>query len=152
MLNCGARALTDVATGFSFTASVAVGPDKLLYVVELTAGIGAQGPQPGRVTRLLPSGAKEVVADGLTLPYGLAFDKAGNMYVSTEVTSLGPPPPAPTGKVLRFEGVARAPAMPGLPNTGAGGGGGHPGAAFAVGLLALGAAGVAARGRRRPRV
>ncbi|MGN6756215.1 MAG: ScyD/ScyE family protein [Thermomicrobiales bacterium] len=70
----------DYATGFTFAVNLAVGPDGLVYVVELTAGVGSPaapgGPtalQPGRVSRILASGAKEVVAYGLAIPPGLAY-------------------------------------------------------------------------------
>lgn len=162
--------ISDVATGFNFTANVAVGPDKQLYVAELIGGIGPQGPTPGKVSRVLADGTKQIIADGLDTPYGLAFNAAGDLFVSTGVTSLGPPPSAPKGQILRFDGVAKAaapspspspsptatpaptatplppvpsptpPTMPGLPNTGAGGGQGQGPQLPLLPLLALGAA------------
>jgi hypothetical protein len=77
--------------------------------------------------RVRPNGAKETVLGDLNAPSGIAFDKAGNLYVAVDA-AFGAPD---QGQVLRCAGVA-APAAPGLPNTGAGGARRSP-----VGLLAL---------------
>jgi sugar lactone lactonase YvrE len=60
-------------------------------------------PKPGRVSRIWPNGTKQVVADNLNTPNGIAFDKAGNLFVATG--SIDPQ----NGQVMRFAGVAAAP-------------------------------------------
>jgi sugar lactone lactonase YvrE len=98
--------ISDAATGLTYTVGVAVGPDGLLYVSELTTGLDTSAnppmPKPGRVSRILPNGTKQVVADNLNAPNGLAFDKAGNLFVATG--SVDPQ----NGQVMRFAGVAAA--------------------------------------------
>jgi sugar lactone lactonase YvrE len=130
--------------GLTMVTSVAFGPDKTMYVTELSTNFTAQGgPKPGQVLRVLPDGSTQVVVDNLMLPNGITFDKAGNLYVVTNTVALGPG--APQGMVMRYDGVAAAaapapaptptPVMPGLPNTGAGGG--QPGGLSLLPLLAL---------------
>lgn len=63
-------------------------------------------PKPGRVSRVLPNGTKQVIADNLNTPNGLAFDKAGNLFVATG--SIDPK----NGQVMRFNSVATAQTAP----------------------------------------
>ena len=80
---------------------------------------------------MTPGGQVSVAVDGLLFPNGIAFNKAGDLFVATG-TAGGPPNVPPIGQVVRIDGVApAAPAppptgnggyLPGLPNTGAGGG------------------------------
>lgn len=115
-------ALSDAATGLTMAVAVAFGPDGMLYASQISTGIQFTSPDapptiaPGAVVRVLPNGTKEVVADNLNAPNGIAFDKAGNLYIVTN-SAFGPPD---QGQVLRCTGVV-APTMPGLPNTGGGG-------------------------------
>lgn len=116
--------LSDAATGLTLVIGVAVGPDNLLYVSQLSTNFGEEEdtpPEPGNVLRVRPDGTKQIVVDGLMLPSGIAFDRAGNLYVVANSVTFGPPGTPPQGQVLRCAGVA-APTMPGLPNTGGGGG------------------------------
>ncbi len=108
--------LSDAVTGLTMVASLAFGPDRLLYVSQLSTSIefsSLDEPpsiKPGNVLRVLPNGRTQVVADGLNLPHGIAFDQAGNLYVGVNSTGLpgAPPPAAPEGQVLRCDGVAAA--------------------------------------------
>jgi hypothetical protein len=118
-------AVSDAATGLTMAVSVAFGPDGRLYVSQIATGFQLTGPDapptisPGAVVRVLPDGTRQVVAGNLNAPSGIAFDKAGNLYVAVNA-AFGPPD---QGQVLRCAGIAAAPQppMPGLPNTGAGG-------------------------------
>ncbi|HEV2123031.1 MAG TPA: ScyD/ScyE family protein [Chloroflexota bacterium] len=144
-----AGVVSEVVTGLSNIIDVEVGPDRHLYVVELSAGIdlSAQPPvvQPGRVLRVLPNGSTQVVVDGLEFPGGMTFDRQGTLFITTNtVTPPGPPPApgtAPRGQVLRFDRIV-APAVA-LPRTGSAESGTTGGAPVAgllpagVGLLAL---------------
>ena len=115
----------DAVSGPTTITSVAFGPDQRVYISEFTTGSDTtkQPPVslPGRILRVLVDGTTQTVADGLAYPTGIAFDKAGALYVAISPTISGAPPPGPPqGQVLRFDGVAPA-TMPGLPSTGGGG-------------------------------
>lgn len=115
--------LSDAATGLTMAVSVAFGPDGMLYTSEISTGFRLTGPTtppdiaPGAVVRMRADGTKEIIASNLSAPNGIAFDRAGNLYVAVN-SAFGPPD---QGQVLRCAGVAAPGAMPGLPNTGAGG-------------------------------
>jgi hypothetical protein len=94
---------TPIATGLSAVVDLTLGPDGAIYAVQLWSGFGAEGPLPGNVLRINPDGSTEIVVDGLFLPHGLAFDAAGNLFVSTGAIYMGPE--APAGQVLRCAGV-----------------------------------------------
>jgi hypothetical protein len=114
-------AVSEAATGLTMAVSVAFGPDGRPYVSQIATGFQLTGPDapptisPGAVVRVLADGTRQVVAGNLNAPSGIAFDKAGNLYVAVNA-AFGPPD---QGQVLRCAGIA-APAMPGLPSTGAG--------------------------------
>lgn len=103
----------DFATGLTFLGGLAFGPDRLLYAVEIVSGADPSTqpptPLPGRVQRILPDGRAQVVAEGLDFPSGIAFDRAGNLYVATGTSS-------PRGQVLRCDRIAVVGL--GLPQTG----------------------------------
>jgi hypothetical protein len=95
---------TPVGTGLTMVADIAFGPDGNLYASELSLDYLSQPPAPGRIVRISANGANEVVVDGLPLPLGITFDRAGNLYVVANPTS--PPGSAPNGQLLRCEGIA----------------------------------------------
>jgi len=125
--------VSDFATGLTAVTGVAVGPDRNVYVSEIFRFDPSATPpfRPGRVLRVLPTGATQVVADNLNTPNGLAFDRSGTLYIVTGSVT-------PDGQVLRCAGVAGAVA---LPATGAGPAGALklalPATAGAVTLLVL---------------
>jgi sugar lactone lactonase YvrE len=88
----------DVATGLTAAAGLAVAPDGLLYVTELfTEDVrGPAGAASGRISRLRLDGRREVVAEGLPYPNGLAFDRAGHLFATVES-------PGVAGHLLRCE-------------------------------------------------
>ncbi len=69
--------------GFTTIVSMKIGPDGLLYVLELS-DFAANGPTQGKgkVVRVKRSGDIEDVVTGLTVPTGMTFGPDGLLYVS----------------------------------------------------------------------
>jgi hypothetical protein len=85
-----------VAEGFTTIADIAVGGDRSIWVLELSAnGIASPDPGPGRLVRVARDGSRSVVADGLVAPTGLALER-GVAYVSNKGLGFG------QGEVLRI--------------------------------------------------
>jgi hypothetical protein len=72
------------ATGFTTILGLAFDNNGRLYVLENTTGAGNLFPTPntGKIIRVDPSGAKETIATGLSLPTGMTYGPDGNLYVS----------------------------------------------------------------------
>jgi hypothetical protein len=145
--------VSDYATGLTMLTDLRTGPDGVLYAVQV-AQFTEQGPVPnsGAIIRVKPGGASEVVADSLSFPTSIAFNAAGDAYVT--VNGMGAPG---SGEVLQFAkltsqaGAALSPAT--LPTTG-----GEPtyGGWLAAAVLILGlglvAAGLTLRRRSLARI
>lgn len=86
-------------TGFDMVLGLAFDNFDQMYVLEMSAGNPAPAPFTGRVTRVHPNGAKEIVADGLMFPTGMTYGPDGNLYVST--WGFGTPPG--TGQVVKID-------------------------------------------------
>jgi hypothetical protein len=86
-------------TGFTTVVSLKIGPDGLLYALELsdTPG-GFPNPGDGEVVRLHADGSIQTVITGLSLPGGMTFGPEDALYISNAV-DLGPG----MGEILRFE-------------------------------------------------
>ncbi|MGB3331053.1 MAG: hypothetical protein WBA46_18975, partial [Thermomicrobiales bacterium] len=95
---------TEGVSGIAVNVAIALGPDGLLYASQLTADFSGEMPAPGNVFRITADGTVEPVVEGLFFPHGIAFDAAGNLYVTTN--SIISAPDAPAGMVLKFEGIA----------------------------------------------
>lgn len=110
--------VSEVAGGFTMATGVAMGPDGKIYVSQITTSLDfTKTPpdiQPGQVSRVNADGSTTAVATGLMSPNAIAFDKAGNLFVTTG-TAFGPPT---VGTITRFDGIAPAPVTVPLPNTG----------------------------------
>lgn len=83
--------------GFTTIVSLKIGPDGLLYVLELSDAPGYPTPGKGKVVRVTSTGAIEDVVTGLTVPTGMAFGPDGKLYVS----NLGAAPGA-VGQILKI--------------------------------------------------
>jgi hypothetical protein len=84
--------------GFTTVTSMKVGPDGLLYVLELSDAAGFPTPGKGKVVRVKRSGDIEDVVTALTVPTGMTFGPDGRLYVS----NLGAVPGA-AGQILRID-------------------------------------------------
>jgi hypothetical protein len=89
--------------GLSFFVSATIGPDGLLYTTQLSDDFSGEQPAPGSIRRVNADGTIETVIEGILFPHGLAFDTAGNLFVTANSIISGPD--APLGQVLRFDGV-----------------------------------------------
>jgi hypothetical protein len=69
--------------GFTTIVSMKIGPDGLLYVLELS-DFAANGPTPGmgKVVRVKRSGDLQDVVTGLSFPTGMTFGPDQRLYVS----------------------------------------------------------------------
>jgi hypothetical protein len=85
--------------GFTTIVSMKIGPDGLLYVLELSDAAGFPTPGAGKVVRVTRSGNIQDVATGLLVPAGMAFGPDGRLYVS----SLGAAPQGTPGQIWRIE-------------------------------------------------
>ena len=84
--------------GFTTIVGMKIGPDGLLYVLELSDAAGYPTPGKGKVVRVKRNGMIEDVVTGLVVPTGMTFGPDGRLYVS----NLGAAPGA-NGQVLRID-------------------------------------------------
>jgi hypothetical protein len=69
-------------SGFDMVLGLVVDGQARTYVLEAAAGSPAPAPNKGRITRVDPSGKREIIADGLLFPAGMTMGPDGNLYVS----------------------------------------------------------------------
>jgi hypothetical protein len=84
--------------GFTTIVSMKVGPDGLLYVLELSDAPGNPTPGKGKVVRVKRSGDIEDVVTGLAVPTGMTFGPDGRLYVSNLGAAGGA-----VGQILRID-------------------------------------------------
>jgi len=84
--------------GFTTITSMKVGPDGLLYVLELSDAAGFPTPGAGKVVRVTRSGDIQDVVTGLIVPTGMTFGPDGRLYVS----NIGAAP-GNAGQILRID-------------------------------------------------
>jgi hypothetical protein len=72
------------ATGLTTVLGLVIDKRDRMYVLENTVGSETGFPTPGlgQVVRIDPSGKKETIATGLSLPTGMTMGPDGNLYVS----------------------------------------------------------------------
>jgi sugar lactone lactonase YvrE len=88
----------DVVSARTAVVGVAVGPDGLIHISEISLNIGAQPPAPGDVVRAESNGTVTPILGGLSVPNGINFDQAGNLLVIVNSVAFGP---QPDGQVWR---------------------------------------------------
>lgn len=82
--------LLNTYEGLTMVVGVYVDEEDTIYAVELAQGLGEAGfvPESGRVVALWDEEV-EVVAEGLSFPYGITQDNDGNLLVS--INAIGAP-------------------------------------------------------------
>lgn len=142
--------VSDYATGLTTLTDLQIGPDGNLYAVQF-GRFSEQGPQPGSgaIIRVKAGNASEIVVDGLAFPTSIAFDAAGDAYVTTN--GVGAPG---SGQVVKFTSLTSMPgtALPAssstpanLPVTG-GAGASAPWIALGAGIMFVAAGFLLERG------
>lgn len=95
-------AVSDYATGLTMLIDLRTGPDGQLYAVSF-GRFTDQGPQPnsGAIVRVKPGTASEELVTGLQFPTSVAFNAAGDAYVTTN--GMGEPG---KGELVVYKGLA----------------------------------------------
>jgi len=83
--------------GFTTVVAIDIGPDGLMYALELSDMAGYPTPGQGEVVRVNRDGTLEDVVTGLIVPTGMTFGPDNALYVS----NLGATPTG-TGQILRI--------------------------------------------------
>jgi hypothetical protein len=86
------------ATGFTTVLGLVFDNQADMYVLEMSHSDGGPFPNTGRIVKVLPSGAKQVLVDTLFFPTGMTMGSDGSLYVSNK--GFGPPIPG-FGEVLK---------------------------------------------------
>src|ERR1700733_10093447 len=81
--------------GFTTVVAVDIGPDGLLYALELSDAAGNPAPGNGKGVRIKRDGEIEDVVTGLVVPTGMTFGPDKALYVSNSGA-------APVGEILRI--------------------------------------------------
>lgn len=93
--------IVDSKAGFTTVVAVDIGPDGLLYALELSAAAGFPTPGQGKVVRVKHSGEIEDVVTGLNVPGGMTFGPDDRLYISD--FSAVPAPNFGVGRILQFD-------------------------------------------------
>ncbi|HEX6545714.1 MAG TPA: hypothetical protein VF023_05370, partial [Bryobacteraceae bacterium] len=83
--------------GLTTILGLAWGPDRLLYLLELSDAAGFPNPGAGKVVRVRNGVTEDVITD-LSVPTGMTFGPDGALYVSNWGAA-----DAPIGQILRFD-------------------------------------------------
>ena len=98
--------VTDFATGLNLLTDVTLGPDGSLYAVSLgTADVSAEPPyaaNSGSIVRIGADGKWGTVVSGINYPTAVAFNAAGDAYVTQN--GLGAPG---SGQLVRYAELTR---------------------------------------------
>ena len=83
--------VTSSKAGFATITGLVLGPDGLVYVLQMAPGTPSEFPMPGygKVTRIKANGTLQDVVTGLSVPTGMTFGPNGKLYIS----NFGAAPP-----------------------------------------------------------
>jgi sugar lactone lactonase YvrE len=100
--------VSDYATGLTMLTDVRAAPDGNLYAVQIGL-FTEQGPtlNSGRIIRVQPGDASEVVVDGLSFPTSIDFNENGDAYITTN--GIGAPG---SGELMMFANLTSLPGSP----------------------------------------
>ena len=104
--------VSDYATGLTLLTDLRTGPDGHLYAVQIGT-FTEEGPVPnsGALIRIQAGDGSEVIIGGLSFPTSVAFNAAGDAYV----TINGGFSPPGTGAVMLYKGVTHMAGSPVTP-------------------------------------
>jgi hypothetical protein len=88
------------AAGFNTILGVVFDDKNRLYVLENTVGARGLTPNLGKIIRVDPTGAKQIIYSGLNLPTGITIGPDKNLYVSN--VGIGPTAIG-GGQILKIE-------------------------------------------------
>jgi hypothetical protein len=91
------RHIVNSKAGFTTVVAIDIGPDGLMYALELSDMAGYPTPGQGKVVRVKRDGTLEDVVTGLVVPTGMTFGPDNALYVS----NFGATPTGP-GQILRI--------------------------------------------------
>lgn len=96
------------ATNVQLLTDLQLGPDGELYGVQI-GELGEEGPaeNSGKIIRVREGEASEVVVEGLAFPSAIAFNDAGDAFVTTSI--FGPPG---TGQITKISALTQLEALP----------------------------------------
>ena len=79
--------VTTVASGLTMLGDVTVAPDGSIYVVTMSENfLDPAGPAPGAIVKINEDGTNTPVISGIPFPNAIAFDDAGNAYITAMVS------------------------------------------------------------------
>jgi hypothetical protein len=93
----GKYRLATSRAGFTTVVSLKIGPDGLLYALELSAQAGSPALGEGKVVRLTAEGMIEDVVTGLSVPTGITFGPDHALYISNYGAA-----PAGAGQIVKI--------------------------------------------------
>lgn len=101
------------ATDVQLLTDLQLGPDGELYAVQI-AELGEEGPveNSGKIIRIKEGESSEVLVDGLAQPSAIAFNEAGDAFVTANI--FGPPG---VGQVVKIDALTQLEAAPGAEPT-----------------------------------
>jgi hypothetical protein len=93
--------IVDSKAGFTTVVAVDIGPDGLVYALELSAAAGFPALGEGKVVRVKHSGEIENVVTGLNVPSAMTFGPDDRLYISD--FGAVPAPVFGVGRILQFD-------------------------------------------------
>jgi hypothetical protein len=92
------RHIVNSKAGFTTVVAIDIGPDGLMYALELSDMAGYPALAQGKVVRVKRDGAIEDVVTGLNVPTGMTFGPDNALYIS----DFGAAPVGAPGRILRI--------------------------------------------------